>query len=80
MDLAAIIISTLSLVISVGCIAIMLAKNFFSTHVIQQVPVDPFKDMFPGQIGKHQMDPFQDIDAVLSEEEIDELRGKKAKF
>lgn len=81
MDLAAIIISTLSLVISVGCIAIMLAKNFFSTHVIQQVPVDPFKDMF-GPVGKDKMDPYQDLDEslMMGEEDLDALRGRKAKF
>lgn len=58
----------------------MLAKNFFSTHVIQTQMVDPFKDMMPPEIGRKQMDPFQDIDLPLSEEEIAELRGKKVKF
>lgn len=80
MDIAALIISVIALLCSAGCLVIMLAKNFFSSHIIQQVPVDPFKDMFPGAMGKHQMDPFQDIDAVLSEDEIDELKGRKAKF
>lgn len=78
MDLAAIIISTLSLVVSVVCIAIMLAKNFFSTHTIQYE--NPFKDMMPSEIGKGQLDPFQDIDLPLSQEDIDQLKGRKAKF
>lgn len=82
MDLAAIIISTISLVVSVVCIAIMLAKNFFSTHVIQQVPVDPFKDLFGGPMGKDKMDPYQDLDEslMMGEEDLDALRGKKIKF
>lgn len=78
MDLAAIIISTLSLVVSVVCIAIMLAKNFFSIHTIQYE--NPFKDMMPSEIGKGQLDPFQDIDLPLSQEDIDQLKGRKAKF
>ena len=60
----------------------MLAKNFFSTHQVQMVPVDPFKDMMPGEVGKTQMNQFQDIDEslMMGEEELDALRGRKAKF
>lgn len=78
MEIAALILSVIALLCSAGCLVIMLAKNFFSTHTIQYE--NPFKDMMPGQVGKHQMDPFQDIDAILSEDEIDELKGRKAKF
>lgn len=56
----------------------MLAKNFFSTHTIQYE--NPFKDMMPTEIGKGQLDPFQDIDLPLSQEDIDQLKGRKAKF
>jgi hypothetical protein len=80
MDLAALIISTLSLFISIICIAIMLAKNFFSTHNVQLVPVDPFKDQLPGEIGKPKFDQFQDLEFPMDQEEIDELKGKKTKF
>ena len=80
MDLAAVILSVISLLASLSCLVIMLAKNFFSTHQVQMVPVDPFKDMMGGEMGKGQMDPFQDIDLPLTQEDIDALKGRKAKF
>lgn len=82
MEIAALILSVIALLCSAGCLVIMLAKNFFSTHVIQQVPVDPFKEMFPSEIGKGQMDPYQDIDSslMMSDEDLDALKGRKAKF
>lgn len=80
MEIASLILSIVSLLASLGCLVIMLAKNFFSTHQVQMVPVDPFKDLMGQEIGKPQLDPFQDIDLPLSQEEIDEIRGKKAKF
>jgi len=79
-DIAALILSVIALLCSIGCLVIMLAKNFFSTHSVQMVPVDPFKDMMPSEIGKGQMDPFQDIDLPLTQEDIDKLKGRKAKF
>lgn len=78
MDIAALILSTIALLCSVACLSIMLAKNFFSTHTIQYE--NPFKDMMPSEIGKGQLDPFQDIDLPLSQEDIDQLKGRKAKF
>lgn len=80
MGLAALIIAVISLISSLACLVLMLAKNFFSTHVIQTQMVDPFKDMIPPEIGRKQLDPFQDIDLPLNEEEIAELRGKKVRF
>lgn len=80
MGLAALIISVIALISSLACLVLMLAKNFFSTHVIQTQMVDPFKDMIPSEVGRKQLDPFQDIDLPLSEEEIAELRGKKVRF
>lgn len=80
MELASIILSTIALVASLACLVIMLAKNFFSSHVIQTQMVDPFKELFPSEIGKQKLDPYKDIDTMLSQEEIDELKGKKTKF
>lgn len=80
MDIAALILSVIALLCSAGCLIIMLAKNFFSTHEIQMVPVDPFKDMVGGPMGKGLMDPFQDLDLPLSQEDIDQLKGRKPKF
>ena len=78
MELAALILSVISLIASLGCLTIMLAKNYFSSHTIQYV--DPFKDAMGGEIGKPQMDPYQELDLSLSQDEIDELKGRKAKF
>ena len=78
MDIAALIVSVIALLCSCGCLVIMLAKNFFSTHTIQYE--NPFKDMNPTEIGKGIMDQYQDLDISLSQDEIDNLRGRKAKF
>ncbi len=79
MEIASLILSIISLIASLACLVIMLAKNFFSTHQVQLQPIDPFKDMFPGEMGK-KVDPFVDFDIPLSQDEVDELKGKKAKF
>ena len=80
MDIAALIISTLALICSVACLVIMLAKNFFSTHVIQTQMVDPFKEMMGSEMGRPQMDQFQDFDA-MDEDDIERLKemAKKRK-
>jgi hypothetical protein len=80
MDIAALILSILALISSLACLVLMLAKNFFSTHQVQLQPVDPFANLFPSEMGKPKMDPFQDIDIPLDEDDIDQLKGKKAKF
>lgn len=80
MDIAALILSILALISSLACLVLMLAKNFFSTHQVQLQPVDPFANLFPSEMGKGKMDPFQDIDLPLDEDDIDQLKGKKAKF
>jgi hypothetical protein len=38
--------------------------------------------MFPSEIGKPKMDPYRDLDEsiMMDQEEIDALRGRKAKF
>ena len=82
MEIAALILSVIALLCSAGCLVIMLAKNFFSSHTVQLQPVDPFKDMFPGEIGRNKMDPYQDLDQslMMGEEDLDALKGRKAKF
>lgn len=83
MEIAALILSILSLIASLACLVIMLAKNFFSTHQVQMVPIDPIKDMTePGQIGSNFFDAFRDLgDPIPSEEmeQIDLLRKRKIK-
>ncbi len=82
MEAAALIISTLALIISVLCISLMLAKNFFSTHQVQMVPVDPMKDLGLGmgsEIGSKMFDPFREIGDPISREELDHLEMMKAK-
>lgn len=80
MEIAALILSVISLIISIACLVLMLAKNFFSTHQVQMVPVDPFKDSMPGEMGQKIFSQFRDIDMPVTQEEIDELKGKKLKF
>lgn len=77
MTIAAIIISTLSLVISVLCVSLMLAKNFFSSHQVQMVPVDPFKDSMPSEMGKNIMDSFRDIGDPIDSEELEHIENLK---
>lgn len=83
MDLAALILSVISLIASLACLVLMLAKNFFSKHSVQMVPVDPIKDMTePGQVGNNLFDAFRDLgDPVDSEEleQIERLRTRKMK-
>ena len=82
MDIAALILSIIALLCSAGCLIIMLAKNYFSSHVIQYQPVDPFKDMFPKEMGKPQIDAYQDLDQsiMMDNEELEALKGRKVKF
>jgi len=79
MEIASLILSIIALIASLSCLVIMLAKNYFSTHNVQMVPVDPFKDFVGGEMGR-EMDPYQEIDMSLSQEEIDKLKGRKARF
>lgn len=80
MDIAALIIGTLALILSIANLVVMLAKNFFSTHQVQLQPIDPFEGMFPKDMGKPKMDPYQDFDLPLDEEDIAALKGKKTGF
>ncbi len=81
MDIAALILSVISLVCSLALLVIFLAKNVFSKHSIAYV--DPLKDMTePGQVGNNLFDGFRDLgDPIDSEEleQIERLRTRKIK-
>lgn len=82
MDIAALILSIVSLIASLGCLTIMLAKNFFSTHQVQMVPVDPFKQMADGispEIGKIIGDQFREIGDPIDSEELEYLETMRKK-
>lgn len=76
MELAAIILSTISLILSMACIIWMLAKHF-STHQIQYVPLDPFKDSLPKEMGKDQLEDFRDLGEPIDQEEFEYLNKRK---
>lgn len=80
MDIAALVISILSLIASLCCLVIMLAKNFFSTHQVQMVPVDPFKDMPPEIGGKLMGNPYKELGDPMTEDELGELEKRKQKL
>ena len=40
MEIAALILSTLSLIISCALSVVFMARNMFSTHTVQMVPID----------------------------------------
>jgi hypothetical protein len=82
MNIAALVISIISLIASLGCLVIMLAKNYFSTHQVQMVPVDPFKAMeegFPSEIGKAMKNPFREIGDPIDDEELEHLENLRKK-
>ena len=82
MELAGVILSTISLVISIICLVLMLAKNFFSTHNVQMVPVNPMEDfakVMGGEIGGNMADPYRDLGEPISQEEIDRLHDAQEK-
>mgnify|MGYP007071092011 CR=1 FL=1 len=78
MAIAALIISALSLIASLGCLVIMLAKNYFSTHVVQLQPVDTaFQAASPG---KPVEDSFVEFDAKpLDPDEEDYFKRQNIK-
>lgn len=79
MELAALIIATIALVLTI-LMAIYLGAKHFSTHTIQREFVDPFKDSLPSQVGKDPMEHLRDLDYPISEEEIEQLRARGAKL
>lgn len=84
MELAALILSVISLISSLACLVLMLAKNFFSKHSLQMIPMDPFKSDLtePGQIGNNLFDGFRDLGEPVDSEELEQierLRTRKIK-
>lgn len=78
MALAAIILSTISLISSLALLVVFLAKNVFSSHSIQYE--NPFKDMTePGQIGNSMDDLYRDLGDPVSSDEMDALRARLKK-
>lgn len=83
MEVAAVIISTFSLILSVVCIVLMLAKNFFSTHVIQREMVDPFAAFSEKPSKNNLLDPFRELGDPIEQDELDQMelaRQKKGKM
>ena len=80
--ISALIVGTLALIVSVCCISIMLAKNFFSSHSVQMVPVDPmkqFQDLISPDIGRPMDDTFRDLSDPLDSDELEHLELMKQK-
>ena len=84
MQEASLILSTIALICSGGCLVIMLAKNYFSTHVVQMQPVaNPMAGMmeeFSQQIGKTMGNPYRDLEDALDDQEreyLEEIKSKK---
>lgn len=71
MDIAALILATLSLVMSTGLLAVFLGKNYFSSHVVQLQPVDSLLGGAPpvGPKGTPIGDEFREFDELTPEEE-----------
>lgn len=83
LSVASIIISVIALLAALGCLTIMLAKNFFSTHNVQMVPVDPMasiQDMMTSAMaGNPMQDSYRDISDPLTAEELEYLESRKKK-
>ena len=82
MEIAALIISVVSLIPSLGCLVIVLAKDVFSKHTIQTQFVDPMKEMqnlFPQEIGQKIGNPYRDLEEPISDEEREYLETIKSK-
>lgn len=62
MAIAALIISVLSLVASLACLVLMLAKNFFSSHVVQLQPLDPFAGSMGAAPSVDPLESFREFD------------------
>lgn len=80
MEVASVIISTLALIISIAALTWQMAKHF-STHQIQMVPIDPFKDNSEpgGQVGKDFAEQFRDLGDPIDQEELERIAMMKKK-
>lgn len=82
MAIAALIVSVLALILSLFCVSMMVAKNWFSSHTIQYVPLDQpdFGGGHGGPPSPLDKNPFRDISEPLSPEEkayFKEIEKKK---
>ncbi len=75
MEIAAIILSTISLILSIACLCWLIGQKL-STHQVQMVAVDPFKDGMPSEIGKKIFDEFRDIGDPIDQDELERLNKK----
>lgn len=78
MDIAALILSVIALLCSASCLVIMLAKNYFSSHQVQMVPVGG--DPISSEIGRDMFDSFKDIGDPLTDTEKEELELRRQKL
>lgn len=81
MDIAAIIISVISLMLSIFCVIIMVSKEWFSSHQVQLVPIDQALDSKGGQ-GRPMTESYREIGEPLTEDEMQffDLTNKKKKI
>lgn len=83
LSIASIIISVVALLAALGCLVIMLAKNVFSSHSVQMVPVDPMAQlqgmMPPGLMGNPMENDYKELGDPISSEELEHLENLKRK-
>lgn len=79
MEIAALILSVIALILSMFCVIVMVAKEWFSSHQVQLVPLDQALEA-KGQ-GRPIAEPFKEIGDPLTEEEMQyfNIHSKKAK-
>jgi hypothetical protein len=75
MDIAALILSIVSLIMSGTLLVIFLAKNVFSSHAIQMVPVDTF---MPSGTPRAVENDYMEFDAPTAMDIATEAKLKKA--
>lgn len=75
MILACLIISTMSFLMSTAALVWLLAKHL-STHNIQMVPVDPFKNEF-GPMGKDPLKDFREIGDPIDPDDLKDFMKNK---
>lgn len=80
--IAAFVFSLIAMICSGACLVIMLAKNFFSSHVVQMQPVNPMGDVmgdFAKEMGRVMGSPFREIDDPMDDQEREHLEMLRQK-
>lgn len=77
MALAALIISSICLVQLVVLTSLFIAKNYFSTHVVQLQPVDAFLGESVPDLGRPMADPFREVSDQPSDDEMEFLKPSR---